>query len=379
MRQHFESIEEHYLAPYAVKSSESRGRHYNQPECDLRTCFQRDRDRIVHLKAFRRLQFKTQVFIAGESDHYRSRLTHTLEVAQISRHLARLLRVNEDLAEAIALAHDLGHTPFGHSGEDEMNLLMADDGGFEHNLQSRRIVDSLAKRYPEIDGINLTFEVREGLIKHFTPFDKPAGQHKFLSCEAQVANVSDEISYNNHDLDDGLNSGLININDLERNVCLWREASKVISQQFSNLSDQQRQPLIISHLISSQIKDVVKCSLKNINALSIKSVDDFYSISQPVITYTEELQEKNKELRHYLFNLFYTHSHIKKMNDFGKHVIKQLFNTYINYPTLINDDFFKSFQNKYPIKRLVADYIAGMTDVYAQNELHQLEKKGLSH
>ena len=376
MRQHFESIEANHLAAYAVKDAFSRGRQFDQPECDLRTCFQRDRDRIVHLKAFRRLQFKTQVFIAGESDHYRSRLTHTLEAAQISRHLARLLRVNEDLAEAIALAHDLGHTPFGHSGEDEMNLLMADAGGFEHNLQSRRIVDLLADRYPEIDGINLTFEVREGLIKHFTPFDKPAGQHKFLSCEAQIANVADEVSYNNHDLDDGLNSGLINIHDLERNVCLWREACQTVNSQFSNLSAQQRQPLIISHLISSQIKDVVKCSLQNINSLAIKSVEDFYSISQPVITYSEELQEKNKKLRQYLFHLFYTHSHIKKMNNFGKLVINQLFNTYVQYPSLISDTFFKNFQKKYPIKRIVADYIAGMTDIYAQNQFQYLKQEG---
>ena len=222
-------------------------------------------------KHFGRLKHKTQVFVANESDHYRSRLTHSLEVAQISRHIARLLRVNEDLCEAIALAHDLGHTPFGHSGEKELNKLMKEFGGFEHNLQSKRIVDELEYKYPDFPGLNLSYEVRQGLMKHSSPYDHPqANNDNYTSLEMQICNVADEIAYNNHDLDDGLNSGILHVSELTKNVTLWREAEKAISKQYSNLSVEQQRHLINSYLISRQILNLVENSQKVIKKKRLK-------------------------------------------------------------------------------------------------------------
>ena len=240
MRAYFEALENEILAPYALRSAESAGRRVEEPASKTRTCFQRDRDRIIHSKAFRRLKHKTQVFVALESDHYRTRLTHTLEVAQISRHIARVLRSNEDVAEAIALAHDLGHPPFAHAGEVVMDEMMKGHGGFEHNMQSLRVVDTLEDKYPNVPGLNLSQEIREGLMKHQSPWDQAGKEMIFPSIEAQVVNLSDQIAYNNHDIDDGLESGILTESGLSQNVQLWRAAETHIREQYSQLEDVHR-------------------------------------------------------------------------------------------------------------------------------------------
>ncbi len=355
MRAYFEELEEKNLAPYAVKSKNSLGRQFQEPVSANRTCFQRDRDRVIHSKAFRRLKHKTQVFIATESDHYRSRLTHTIEVAQISRHLARLLRLNEDLAESIALAHDLGHTPFGHSGEHELNRLMANFGGFEHNRQSRRIVDELEIKYPQFNGLNLSYEVREGLIKHRTAWDNPGG-NDLATVEAQAVNIADEIAYNNHDLDDGLSAGILVESELNDKVTLWKEAKKFVKSQYANLEDVHLKYQINSYLISSQIEDVVQTTLKQI----------------PKVSFSPEMTDKNKQLRAYLFKNFYSHNDIYRMNKKGQLIIRNLFTAFSEDPKLLPDNFKNRIDKPDTKERVVADYIAGMTDTYAKKEFQTI-------
>jgi dGTPase len=369
VREYFENLELDILAEYAVKSSLSKGKQYPEPQCSNRTIFQRDRDRIVHSKAFRRLKHKTQVFIATESDHYRSRLTHTLEVAQISRHLARLLRLNEDLAESIALAHDLGHTPFGHSGEKVLNDLMKNFGGFEHNLQSRRIVDELEDKYPAFRGLNLSFELREGLVKHKTAWDNPnSGEQHYVTLEAQVCNIADEIAYNNHDLDDGLASRILKERDLDASVELWQKAKQKVKAQYSNLESFQRRHLINSLLISTQIMDVVNTSRKTLADKAINSLDDIQDLKEDVVSFSAEMKSRNQQLRLYLFNGFYSHCSVYRMNNRGQSIIKGLYDAFTNDINLLPDRY-KNRINKGELKeRVCADYIAGMTDIYAQKE-----------
>lgn len=377
MRAYFEEREFSDLASYAVKSALSKGRRYDEPPSDTRTCFQRDRDRIIHANAFRRLKHKTQVFIANESDHYRSRLTHTLEVAQISRHLARLLRVNEDLSEAIALAHDLGHTPFGHSGERALHELMQDHGGFEHNLQSRRIVDELESKYPNFPGLNLSYEVREGLLKHKTQADNAQveGNDGFMSLEAQICNLADEIAYNNHDLDDGLRAKLIHEEDLIKHVTLWKEADHKVRNDYQNLTKKQRKTLINSHLISVLIESVLSQSLNTIQKENIQTLDDIQAYRKSIITYTPEIAEKNKELRKYLFTHFYSHAEIYRMNKKGQQIIQRLFPAFLEDIRLLPSHFRERIMKKEdatPKERVIADYIAGMTDGYALKEYNEI-------
>ena len=262
MREYFEQLEQQVLSPLAVKSVQSKGRKFNEPLDLTRTCFQRDRDRIIHSKSFRRLKHKTQVFISTDRDHVRSRLTHSIEVAQISRHMARLLRLNEDLTEAIALAHDLGHPPFGHAGETELNKLMTNHDGFEHNQQSLRIVEVLESKYPRFQGLNLSYEVRCGIQKHQTPFDHPKVQDdlNFTSLEAQVVNIADEITYTAHDVDDSIRAKIISDSELVKNVTIWREYSNQILSEYANLSDNQYTYLMNSKLITNQIMNVIESS-----------------------------------------------------------------------------------------------------------------------
>lgn len=372
MRDYFERLEDQ-LSPLAAKSKLSKGRQFPEPPCPHRTCFQRDRDRIIHSKAFRRLKHKTQVFVAGESDHYRSRLTHSLEVAQVSRHISRLLMLNEDLGESIALAHDLGHTPFGHSGEKILNLLMKESGGFEHNLQSRRVVDVIEKKYPGFRGLNLTLEVRDGLLKHSTPWDHPDSSDELVvTLEAQVANVADEIAYNNHDIDDGTTSGLLDVDDIEKEVTLWAEAKKVILSRYSQLSPLEFKTLINSYLISSQVKNVIRTSRSLIDDSGIESLDDLQKTSKKLVSFDKEMSEKNMELRKYLFKNFYSHSSVHRMNKKGQLIIEQLFTAFINDRGLLPEkvrDLICSDNSK---ERVVADYIAGMTDNYAHKEYFEL-------
>lgn len=377
MRQLFEEKELQNLSPLAIKSSQSKGRSFKEEESNNRTCFQRDCDRVIHCKAFRRLKNKTQVFIAHESDHYRSRLTHSIEVAHISRHMARLLSLNEDLCETIALAHDLGHTPFGHSGEQELNRLMKNFGGFEHNRQSRRVVDELENKYPDFKGLNLTFEVKEGLIKHSSPWDKPEEKTTFVSLEAQVVNLADEIAYNNHDLDDGLSSGLLKEKDLEKEVELWREAKLAVTKKHKKLTKDQLQQQINSYLISTEICDVVENTEKNIKNLKIHTIADLQKTTQQVVDFSPQIRIKNTELRKFLFKRFYSNKKIIKKMKEGQKIIRTLFKAYNKNINLLEKKYRIMIKEKPKQKeRIICDYIAGMTDSFAINEISSIEKFG---
>lgn len=372
MRDYFEELEIQTLSPLALKSRFSKGRRFEEPHSGNRTCFQRDRDRIIHSKAFRRLKHKTQVFVASESDHYRSRLTHSLEVAQISRHMGRLLKLNEDVCEAIALAHDLGHTPFGHAGEKTLSELMRDFGGFEHNLQSLRIVDDLETKYPQFPGLNLSFEIREGLHKHSSPWDHPEGADHFVSLEAQVCNLGDEISYNNHDLDDGLRSGILDLELLVADVTLWREAKALVQAQYSNLSDGDLKYLINSYLISSQIEDVVRTTEAEVSRSGIDTMDDLQQATTHLVRFSPEMRDKATELREYLFDQFYTHPHVYRMNQKGQHMIRCLFGAFSEDMKLLPTRYQDMIGGERSTERVIADYIAGMTDTFAEKEYSQI-------
>ena len=369
MRAYFESLEHATLAPYATKSSQSQGRRHIEPLSESRTIFQHDRDRIVHSKAFRRLKHKTQVFIASESDHYRDRLTHTIEVSHISRHMARLLKLNEDMAEAIALAHDLGHTPFGHSGERELNRLMSQEGGFEHNMQSLRIVDELEVKYPQFRGLNLSFEVRHGLQKHMGLSRHPQYLgDPFVSLEAQVVNLGDEIAYNNHDLDDGLSAHILEENDLTKHVTLWREAKAYVKSTHPHLDDRELKYLINSHIISWQIKDAILTTEQAIHHDHIHTQSDLQHTPKKWVTFSKDMHALNAELRRYLLTQFYQHPSVYRMNKKGQRIISTLFTIFMEDPKLLPMSYQLRVDHLDSLRRVVADYIAGMTDVFATKE-----------
>ena len=309
-REQLEANEHQTLAPYAQRSVDSRGRAFHEPPHEWRTDYQRDRDRITHSRAFRRLEYKTQVFLNGTGDHLRTRLTHTIEVAAVSRNIARALGLNEDLAEAIALAHDLGHSPFGHKGEYALNGLMKEHGGFEHNRQSLRIVEKLEQKYPHHPGLNLTWETREGLVKHFNPADHPSKRDGFdaksNSLEAQVANLADEITYYSHDLDDGLDSNLLDEEDLKTHVQIWRDTNAEVRTEHGALDTETRHYAIIRRLINSQVHDVVETSGRLIAEAGVQSADDVRLHDGDLIRYSDTRRTANLELREYLYeNLYY--------------------------------------------------------------------------
>ena len=286
IREELEQLERQSLAPYAQFSGNTRGRKYQEAPPEWRTQYQRDRDRVIHSRAFRRLEYKTQVFLNGTGDHLRTRLTHTMEVAGISRNIARALRLNEDLTETIALAHDLGHSPFGHKGETVIDQLMRGHGGFEHNRHSLRIVEELEQKYPTFPGLNLSWEVREGLVKHFSPFDHPGKRKGFdaknSSLEAQVANLADEITYYSHDLDDGLDSGLLTEKELTKNVKLWATVARLVKKQHGVLPDECRRYFTIRTIIDMQVKDVVETSEALIEKARVNSADDVPTTIRPM-------------------------------------------------------------------------------------------------
>ena len=369
-RYDLEKIEDKILAPYACKSKNSKGRSYPEKEDDIRTIFQRDRERIVHSRAFRRLRHKTQVFVASEGDHYRNRLSHSLEVAQISRHISRLLKLNEDLSESIALAHDLGHTPFGHAGENVLNELMKGFGGFEHNWQSKRIVEILEVKYPKFLGLNLSYEIRQGLIKHESPFDiTKQDNHKASTIlEAEVVNISDEIAYNNHDLDDGLTSGILKIEKLKKKLDIFKEAAKRINREYTNIGKKEMQNLCIGSLINSQVRDVVKESLYRIKKYKIKNHKDLIKVDTNIIDFSKNMNNKNKELRKYLKKVFYLNKRVIKMNKVGEKIIKKLFNYYCGKGGYSFEPRLKEYYSDLPKEREICDYIAGMTDSFAEKE-----------
>src|ERR1051325_8246517 len=304
-REELEQLERQNLAPYAQRSADSRGRRHPEEPPDWRTHYQRDRDRVIHSRAFRRLEYKTQVFLNGTGDHLRTRLTHTMEVAATARSIARALKLNEDLAETIALAHDLGHSPFGHKGEMVLNQLMKDEGGFEHNRQSLRVVEELEQKYPGFSGLNLTWEVREGLAKHQTSYDHPGHRQGFearcASLEAQVANLADEITYYSHDLDDGLDSGLLSEKQLSRDVGIWALAARFVKKEYGELAEECRRYFIIRCIIDGQVRDLVQTTEKRILASNVRSADAVRRQSRPLVRYSPERRGLNLELRDYLY------------------------------------------------------------------------------
>ncbi|PLX80217.1 MAG: deoxyguanosinetriphosphate triphosphohydrolase [Desulfuromonas sp.] len=370
-------MERQDLAGYAAKSDQSRGRKVAEPYKDDRPNFERDRDRIIHCAAFRRLEYKTQVFVNHEGDYYRTRLTHSLEVAQIARGIARQLRLNEDLAETLALAHDLGHTPFGHTGEQVLDRLMKEEGGFEHNRQSLRIVDKLEERYPGFDGLNLTYETREGIIKHSSDYDRPGNQaaaefepDRQPTLEAQIIDLADEIAYNNHDIDDGLKAGYLALEELQQ-VALWDETYRLVTDKFPGLDFERQICQTISHLIGVLINDLVVTTRQKLEAGAIKNLDDVRAQAGRCVVFSDEMAEKNRELKRFLMQRLYTHYKVERMRVKAERFLTLLFNAYNENPSLLPT----SYQHKYAVygqARVIADYIAGMTDRYAMDEYKRL-------
>jgi dGTPase len=370
MRKEYEEVEEKILAPYAMKSGDSEGREYKEEEHPYRTRFQRDRDRIVHSNAFRRLEYKTQVFVYHEGDHYRTRLTHSMEGAQIARGIARALRLNEDLSEAIILAHDLGHTPFGHSGEVVLNRLMKEHGGYEHNRQSLRIVTVLEDRYPDFPGLNLTYEVREGLAKHQSAYDKPNPQATFKkkgnpTLEAQIVNIADEIAYSNHDLDDGLRSGLISLKQLSE-IVLWEEHFKKTKGE-----EKIRIRQTVRGIINDFVTDLVTRIEENLEKNSIKNLADVRAAKSKLVDTHPEFDKKNRELKGFLREKMYKHYRVERMADKAERILESLFGTYIKNPKILPPEVSEKIK-KGGLERTVCDYIAGMTDRFALEECKKL-------
>jgi len=372
-REELEQLERQNLAPYAQFSADSRGRKFKEAPPEWRTQYQRDRDRVIHSRAFRRLEYKTQVFLNGSGDHLRTRLTHTIEVAAITRNITRALRLNEDLAETIALAHDLGHSPFGHKGEVVLNRMMKGHGGFEHNRHSLRIVEELEQKYPRFAGLNLSWEVREGLVKHYTAYDHPSKRDGFdaksSSLEAQVANLADEITYYSHDLDDGLDSGLLSEEELMQHVRFWRLANDQVKEEYGDLPDESRRYFIIRWIIDLQVKDVVETTEQKILKAGVKTVDDVRLQARPLVQYSPERRSLNLELRKYLYKNLYFNPVVHQPNMRAVQMLEELFHHYLKHPDQVGEQSRKRFR-KSGRHRAICDYLAGMTDRYAMQE-HQ--------
>jgi dGTPase len=368
-------IEAKRLAPYAMASKNSIGRKHKENEHPFRTAFQRDRDRIIHCNAFRRLEYKTQVFIYHEGDHYRTRLTHTIEVSQIARTIARTLNLNEDLSEAIALAHDLGHPPFGHTGENILNRLMKDHGGFEHNLHSLRITEHLEKRYPGFRGLNLTWEVREGIVKHCSEHDRPDvlkeyAPEKAPCLEAQIVDVADEIAYNNHDIDDGLSSDMLDTAKL-RDVELWQVNYEKVKNKFHGEEFKVHKSQTIIQIINQQVTDLITQILKEIAQRKISSVEDVRVLGEPIARFSPDMNKKNTELKKFLNKNLYNHHRVIRMADKAGRLLKALFKVYSDEPQLLPPHIYAAMEDTGK-ERLICDYVAGMTDRFALDEYKKL-------
>jgi len=374
-RQELEQIERQILAPYAQFSGDTRGREYQEVPPEWRSHYQRDRDRVIHSRAFRRLEYKTQVFLNGTGDHLRTRLTHTMEVAAISRNIASALKLNTDLAETIALAHDLGHSPFGHKGETVLARLMKGHGGFEHNQHSLRIVEQLEQKYPKFSGLNLSWEVREGLAKHHTAYDHPGRRKGFaaknFSLEAQIANLADEITYYSHDLDDGLDSGLLSEKKLAANVRVWANAAKQVKKEYGNLADESRRYVIIRTIIDMQIHDVVENSERLIQKAGVQSADDVRLRAKALVQHSPERRKLNLELRHYLYKNLYYNPVVHQPNLRAVKLLGQLFKYFLAHPQEIGESSQKRIK-KTGLHRAVCDYLAGMTDRYVMLESERI-------
>ncbi|HYL49268.1 MAG TPA: deoxyguanosinetriphosphate triphosphohydrolase [Stellaceae bacterium] len=374
------------LAPYASSPERSRGRLHREPESPSRTPFQRDRDRIIHSAAFRRLQYKTQVFVYHEGDHYRTRLTHSLEVAQIARSLARALGLNEDLAEALALAHDLGHTPFGHAGEEALDTAMKEYGGFSHNDQTLRILTSLERRYADFDGLNLTWETLEGTVKHNGPVKSPLSetiatynaQHDlelatWPSAEAQVAALSDDIAYDNHDIDDGFRAGLFTLDDL-RDVPLIGDALAEVRKSNRAIEDSRAIHEAVRRLIDRMVTDVVAETKRRIAQANIGSADAVRQSRAALVAFSDDMREQEKGLRAFLFERMYRHYRVNRMSSKARRVVADLFRIFNREPDLLPSEWREEATKRDPKgrARVIADYIAGMTDRFALDEHRRL-------
>jgi dGTPase len=368
-REELEEIEDRSLAPYSVRSKDSKGRAYLDTEPDYRTAFQRDRDRVLHTTAFRRLEYKTQVFINFEGDYFRTRLTHTLEVAQMGRTIARALGANEDLVEAICLAHDLGHSPFGHAGEFTLRKLMKDFGSFDHNKQSLRIVTELEQRYPEFPGLNLTWETREGMVKHESEYDltdaREFSPELRGNLETQICNVADELAYTTHDLDDGLRSGMITPQILD-GIALWEILTETNSSSGPLLLDLERHRMI-RKLVGLLVTDLIQATDTRLKESGARSAFDIQKLTYNIIGFGEDMHRRNRELKDFLFNNLYRHYRVVRMQVKAEHIVTDLFNAYLAEPLILPDHV----QQWIPVRgleRTICDYIAGMTDRYAIDE-----------
>jgi len=374
-RKETERLEDSLLAPYAARSSQSLGRKYPEARHEHRPEFQRDRDRILHSRCFRRLEYKTQVFINGTADHYRTRLTHTLEMTAVGRTLARALGANQDLAEAVALAHDIGHSPFGHAGEEALNELMADHGGFDHNLQSLRWVEELELRYPEHPGLNLTWEVRAGLYKHqahipgFTLDGRSIGPHQYL--EAQIADVADDMTYHAHDVDDGLDAGLLTEAQLATTEA-WKRASSRVQQQYGALPEDQRLMATIRAILDMQVDDVLRNSERLLAKYEPNSPDDVMRCPERLVSYSLDMREVMSELKRFLFENMYWSPMVAGANKEATAMMRKLLLHYIEYPEVMGSKA-RARIAKDGVWRAACDYLSGMTDRYALDEFHRFK------
>jgi dGTPase len=369
-RSDLEKIENSALAPYGVRSGSSRGRKFPEDEADYRTTFQKDRDRILHTTAFRRLEYKTQVFINYEGDYYRTRLTHTLEVSQVGRTVARALGANEDLVEAICLAHDLGHPAFGHSGEVTLNRLMKDHGGFDHNKQSFRIVTKLEKRYADYHGLNLTWEVLEGIVKHETEYDVSDASEYDPELrghlEAQIANAADELAYTAHDLDDGLRSGMITPKMLE-GITLWETLLESISFSRSRSLDELSRHQLIRRLVGIEVTDLVDTTSAKLRESGAASVRELQALPYNVIGFSDDLARRNRELKDFLYRRLYRHPRVVRMAVKAEQIIADLFAAYVQETEILPYEIQENIEKR-GLERAVCDYVAGMTDRFAIEE-----------
>jgi dGTPase len=387
-REQMEATERAILAPFAQKSADSRGRKYAEPSHAYRTEFQRDRARVIHSRAFRRLEYKTQVFLNGTGDHLRTRLTHSIEVGSISRTIARALSLNEDLAESIALAHDLGHPPFGHSGEEMLAECMSDHGGFDHNRQSLRVVELLENAYPNFPGLNLTFEVREGLQKHQAFYEMPEEmaqvsnlrseengrletrptlqKYRCPSLEAQIANLADEITYYSHDLDDAVDFEILSAAQLEENA-VWQQSQCVVLSRYPDAREPELHKLIIRDIIDRQVQNVVTTSARSIVEAKVGSADEVRKQAMPLISYSEDLLEANRELRRFLYQNVYYHPRVADVNQRACEMLRRVFEAYLLDAKRLGDAAAKRIETE-GLHRTVCDYIAGMTDRYLIEE-----------
>jgi dGTPase len=378
-REQMEADERTVLAPFAQKSADSRGREHPEPRHAYRTEFQRDRARIIHARAFRRLEYKTQVFLNGTGDHLRTRLTHSIEVASISRTIARALGLNEDLAEAIALAHDLGHSPFGHSGEEMLAECMREHGGFDHNKQSQRVVELLEAAYPAFPGLNLTFEIREGLRKHAETYEWPGTREEKYRCpslEAQIADLADAITYYSHDLDDAVDFEILSATQLEQ-TAIWRWSHASVSARYPDVREPALHKLIIGAIIDAQVRDVVTTSANAIADAAVQSADDVRRQPVALIRFSDERAQANQELRSFLYKNVYYHPRVAEVNRRACEMLRAVFEAYLLVPDLLGEGATRRIERE-GLHRTVCDYVAGMTDRYLMEAFERLVAPGRS-